>query len=103
MYLRTTDDIRLEYLTDAEVLWSGEGAPQAAGWYRDSDGYRTPVHEYATDGRRKVIVTHRYVGPNSSFSVVSTASIEVGEAPREPATTVVSTWSVIKALFASDE
>ena len=96
VYLRTTDDIRMDYLSAATVAWGDGGSPEDCGWYRDGDAYRTPVHAYATRGRRKIAVTHRYEGSKDTFSEVSSVSVEVGAAPEEP-----SSWGRIKALFAS--
>lgn len=95
VYLSTTDDIRLDYLSKATVEW-GDGAPtEAAGWYRDGDSYRTPVHLYPSRGRRKIVVTHSYGGPPHTFSEVSSVRVDAGSAPTEP-----SSWGRIKALFA---
>lgn len=95
VYLSTTDDIRLDYLTKATVQWNDAGPPEAAGWYRDGDSYRTPVHTYPTRGRRKIVVTHSYGGPPHTFSEVSSVRVDAGGAATEP-----SSWGRIKALFA---
>lgn len=97
VYLSTTDDIRLDYLSEATVTWDDGGPPGAAGWYADGSSYRTPVYTYAAGGHRNIAVTHRYGGPLDTFSEVGSVGVEVGGSLTEP-----STWGHIKALYASD-
>ena len=95
VYLRTTDDIRLDYLSAATVEWDDGGPPAAAGWYADRGSYRTPVYTYAARGHRKIVVTRRYDGPQDTFSEVDSLRVEVGGAATDS-----STWGRIKALYA---
>ncbi len=96
VYLSTTDDIRLDYLSEATVTWDDGGPPGAAGWYPDGTSYRTPVYTYAAGGHRNIAVTHRYGGPLDMFSEVGSVGVEVGGVLTEP-----FTWGRIKALYAS--
>ena len=95
VYLSTTDDIRLGYLSEATVEWSDGGQPENAGWHVVGNEYRTPVHTYSAGGERNIVVTHRYDGPTDSFSEASSVDVEVGTVATHP-----STWGRIKALYA---
>jgi hypothetical protein len=96
VYLSTTDDIRLDYLTAATVNWGDGGPPLAAGWYWDSGMLRTATYAYAYGGHRSVVVTHSYGSAPYAFSETSELDLDVGNAtPVES-----STWGRIKALYA---
>jgi hypothetical protein len=95
VYLTTTDDIRMDYMTAATVEWE-EGAPaEAADWYADDGAYRTPTHAYTQGGQRTIDVTHCYGEAPCTYRVVSSVAVVPGAVPTES-----STWGRIKALYA---
>ena len=95
VYLTTSDDVRLDYLTAATADWDDGEPPEAAGWHWDGGALRTATHSYAHGGHRSIVVTNSYGSPPFTFSETSELAVDVSSLASE-----LSTWGRIKALYA---
>ncbi len=93
VYLTTADDIRMPYLTSAQVDW-GDGSATGAGWFIENGVFRTQTHQYAQSGPRVVTVTNSYLGQFDSHTESTSATINVGALP-----VAQTSWGRIKAIY----
>lgn len=97
VYLRTSDDIRMDYLTGATVDWDDGTVPGTIGWSADGSSYRTPAHTYPSSGYHRIVVTNRYDGDEDTYSETSWVDVAVGSVAVQ-----TSSWGRIKAMFVAE-
>jgi len=95
VYLTTTEQIPIECLTSSVVQWQVGAALQPTSWYLENGVYRTPGHQYPTQGVKKIQVANTYLA-NCTTNQSGSVAVNVTGVMT---TTEVSTWGRIKAMY----
>ena len=96
VYLQTTDEIRLDCLATAWVIWEQDSPAEAAGWYRDGEVYKTAVHTYSWYLNPTISVQNTYA---SNCVPTQSGRLEIHVPTSATVATEVSTWGRIKSMY----